>query len=359
MNAVQEEFARWLEEHPAARDPSVDASVRRGQRRYLRRLTLGSAGAVVVAALLTVGAVAAAPIRSHHARQQPTPTPTQSSGVTSGSSQPINPVVAALVVRPATGRAPLRVRADASASTPSTGASITGYRFDFGDGTRVLGPQAASTATHVYRSPGTYPITVEVKDSAGASMRRARQVTVAGAPLTAQLRVRPRAGPVPLTVRADASDSTPARRASITGYAFDFGDGTVLRPQRRAVARHTYKAAGAYTVRVTVTDTTGASATALRHVTVRAAPATTRLKVTPSSGSAPLQVKADASGSTPPTVAGATGYTFDFGDGTVLGPQADATAGHTYKSPGDYTVTVRVRDASGASRQASQDVTVT
>jgi serine/threonine protein kinase len=55
----------------------------------------------------------------------------------------------------------------------------------------------------------------------------------------------------------------------------------------------------------------------------------------------------DASGS---RVNGGTieSYTFNFADGTVVGPQPGATASHTYASPGSYTVTVTVRATSGA-----------
>src|SRR5262249_5716633 len=54
-------------------------------------------------------------------------------------------------------------------------------------------------------------------------------------------------------------------------------------------------------------------------------PPVARLTVTPSSGAAPLSVTANASASTDAdgTIAS---YRFDFGDGTVVGPQSGATA---------------------------------
>ncbi len=85
---------------------------------------------------------------------------------------------------------------------------------------------------------------------------------------------------------------------------------------------------------------------------------TAKLSVSPSTGSAPLAVAADASGSTDPQ--GQTlSYTFDFGDGTVTGPQAGATANHTYTTAGSYTVKVTVTDTSNLSANATQTVTVT
>jgi parallel beta-helix repeat protein len=84
---------------------------------------------------------------------------------------------------------------------------------------------------------------------------------------------------------------------------------------------------------------------------------TAALTVSPSSGTVPLAVTADASGST----AGSSpinSYSFNFGDGTTVGPQAGATANHTYQNPGTYTVTVTVTDGNNNSSQATQSVTV-
>ena len=79
--------------------------------------------------------------------------------------------------------------------------------------------------------------------------------------------------------------------------------------------------------------------------------------MSPASGTAPLQVTADASGST----AGSSpisSYTFDFGDGTMVGPQSGATANHTYQSAGSYTVTVTATDRNNLTSQATKTVTV-
>ncbi len=84
---------------------------------------------------------------------------------------------------------------------------------------------------------------------------------------------------------------------------------------------------------------------------------TAALTVTPSSGVAPLSVTANASGSTDPdgTI---VSYRFDFGDGVVVGPQAGATATHTY-ALGTWTASVRVTDNSGRTGTTSRVVTVT
>ena len=175
---------------------------------------------------------------------------------------------------------------------------------------------------------------------------------------TAQLSVTPSSGTAPLAVTADASAST-AGSSPISSYTFDFGDGTTAGPQSGATASHTYTAAGSYVVKVTATDGNGLTSQANQTVTVnpQATGPTAQLSVTPSSGTAPLAVTADASAST----AGSSpisSYTFDFGDGTTAGPQSGATASHTYTAAGSYVVKVTATDGNGLTSQANQTVTV-
>jgi parallel beta-helix repeat protein len=84
---------------------------------------------------------------------------------------------------------------------------------------------------------------------------------------------------------------------------------------------------------------------------------TAALSVSPASGTAPLQVTADASGS----AAGSSpisSYSFNFGDGATVGPQSGATATHTYQSAGSYTVTVTATDGNNLTDNATKTVTV-
>jgi parallel beta-helix repeat protein len=84
---------------------------------------------------------------------------------------------------------------------------------------------------------------------------------------------------------------------------------------------------------------------------------TAQLTMTPATGTAPLAVTADASAST----AGSSpvgSYRFDFGDGTTAGPQAGATATHTYQAAGTYTATVTVTDGNNQTATTSQTLTV-
>jgi PKD repeat protein len=83
------------------------------------------------------------------------------------------------------------------------------------------------------------------------------------------------------------------------------------------------------------------------------------LSVSPASGFTPLEVTADASGSTDSDATPIASYRFDFGDGSAaVGPQPGATASHTYTAAGTYTVTVTVKDTAGLASTATSSVTV-
>ena len=91
------------------------------------------------------------------------------------------PPSAALTVVPASPSVGATVQADASGSTDSDGQSpIESYRFDFGDGTAAVGPQAGATASHVYVAAGTYTVTVTVRDTSGLSATATATVLVRG-----------------------------------------------------------------------------------------------------------------------------------------------------------------------------------
>lgn len=161
--------------------------------------------------------------------------------------------------------------------------------------------------------------------------------------------------PLSLTATADASGSI-ALGAPIASYAFTFGDGAATGPQSASTATHTYPSSGVYTVGVTVTDTSGLSATATSLVTVGAPVAA--LSVSPISGPAPHTITADASASRDDTAI--VSYTFNWGDGTPnTGPGAAATASHKYIKFGTFTASVTVKDAAGLSSTATRVVTVT
>ncbi|WP_432081397.1 S8 family serine peptidase [Streptomyces sp. WAC 04229] len=147
----------------------------------------------------------------------------------------------------------------------------------------------------------------------------------------------------------DASGSTDPD-GDIASYAWDFGDGE----RGSGVApSHTYGAAGAYEVTLTVTDRAGNSDTVTRSV--RAG--------TPPAGGAPaasftvfcMQTGCDfdASGSTDPD-GDIASYAWDFGDG---GKDTGVTASHRYPAAQqNFTATLTVTDRTGHADTASRTV---
>lgn len=110
-----------------------------------------------------------------------------------------------------------------------------------------------------------------------------------------------------------------------------------------------------------IVDTSGRplAATLISFICTSEAPSA-GLTVTPASGVAPLEVTADASTSLPAGICPAPieSYTFNFGDGTVVGPQTSPIATHTYtESDAEFLVTVAVRNTVGQYATASKLVT--
>ena len=265
---------------------------------------------------------------------------------------------AKLSVTPTSGTAPVQVTADASASTEPQGKTLS-YSFDWGDG-GTTGSQSAATGSHTYTTAGTYTVKTTVTSAAGLSDTATQAVTVTTAPKApiAALSVSPASGTAPVQVTADASGSSDPQGKALT-YTYDWGDGATTGTQSDATASHTYSAAGTYTVTLTTKNAAGLSSTATQNVSVAAPPGapTARLSVSPTTGTAPVQVTADASASTDPQ--GQTlRYAFDFGDGGAPVVQDSATAQHTYSTAGQYTVQVTVTDTAGLSDVTTQALTV-
>ena len=260
------------------------------------------------------------------------------------------PPIAKLSVTPSSGTAALTVTASTAGSSDPDG-TIASTKIDFGDGA-VLN---AASGTHVYSVAGTFVVKATVTDNAGASASATATVTVqapANQPPIAKLSVTPSTGTAALTVSASTAGSSDPD-GTIASTKIDFGDGTVL---NAASGTHVYSVAGTFVVKATVTDNSGASASASATVAVQAPnkPPVVKLSVTPHTGTAALTVNASTSGSSDPdgTIASTK---IDFGDGTVLNA---ASGTHIYPTPGSYIVKATITDNAGASASASNTVTV-
>lgn len=176
---------------------------------------------------------------------------------------PNKPPVARFTVTPEQPKAGATVTMDASESSDPDG-TIAHYHWDFGDQETGEG----KIATHVYKSPGTYTVTLTVTDDKGAKASATKEITVAEAPPNeppfAKFDFTPAVATVDQPVTFDASESRDD--GEIVRYEWDFGDGSV--GEGRTVS-HTYTSAGTFIVKLTVTDDFGAVGSTTRSVLVR------------------------------------------------------------------------------------------
>ena len=134
-------------------------------------------------------------------------------------------------------------------------------------------------------------------------------------------------------------------------YLWNFGDGSL--GSAAPSPQHVYNVSGAYSAKLTVTDSTGVSAIATVAVSVQAA---SHLVVSasgsPLSGKEPLPVtlSASATGGAPPYA-----WVWDYGDGSS---GIGASVSHVYALPGTFVATVRAVDAGGTAATSTVLVNV-
>jgi PKD repeat protein len=135
----------------------------------------------------------------------------------------------------------------------------------------------------------------------------------------------------------------------IVSYSWDYGDGNT---DTGATPSHTYGSPGTYNVALTVTDTSGATATVSHPVTIQP-----NQLPTARFGSAVtnLSVAFDGSGSSDPDGAIA-GYSWNFGDGSS---STQMSPTHAYSDAGTYSVTLTVTDDRGGQDSVTHSVVTT
>lgn len=177
--------------------------------------------------------------------------------------------VAVIVADPRVANFGDTVRFDASLTTDegqACGSRCT-YIWEFGDNTVAV---KAITAEHVYDLPGTYVATLTVTDDRGGVDTATVDIRIIGptAPI-ANFTVTPSSPTAGAAATFNASSSSVGAGATISQYAWDFGDGTATVTTGSATTMHTFALAGSYTVTLTVTDDLGRTATRTATVTVQ------------------------------------------------------------------------------------------
>jgi PKD repeat protein len=260
--------------------------------------------------------------------------------------------VASLSLSPASGPEPLTVTAS-SASSHDPDGSITAVKVDFGDGTVVSGG-AGFAPSHIYRTSGTYTVTLTVQDNGGIFSTSQKTVNVAAGPAVTI------ASPAPgATLKSPLHLVATGNIAGGVSYMEVLVDGVpppvYITPGPR-IDTFLQIYAGTHTLRVVAHDTTPAANYIYSDVTITtgandAAPSAV-LTVKPSGGG--NQVLACTATSTD-SDGFIIGSIVNFGDGaTAYGP----TAFHTYASAGTYHVAATVTDNVGLTSTTYSTVTV-
>jgi gliding motility-associated-like protein len=218
-------------------------------------------------------------------------------------------------------------------SKASGASAITSREWNFGDG-KVETRTQGGTVTHLYENPGSYTVTLKVKDAAGCTSsftNYARTVSVKGpkAAFSAS------STNVPLNSIVYFFNNTNNYGTSgPVQYQWNFGNGAT---STDTYPFYQYTVAGTYTVTLTATDLiSGCTSTATQVITVRNF--NTAFSFTTSFVT---------NASCPPVVARfsntSVGYvkvSWDFGDGTTAGNVNYPS--HVYTKPGKYIVKLLV-----------------
>lgn len=131
------------------------------------------------------------------------------------------------------------------------------YAWAFGDG----GTSTEQNPTHTYAAAGTYTVVLSVTNNRGEVGTKEKSLTVAATPVNRRPAVTrvtvdpavPEVGQeVTLTATAADPDGDP-----ITGYEWEFGDGSEPVATTVASASHTFATSNVFTVRVRARDATG------------------------------------------------------------------------------------------------------
>jgi PKD repeat protein len=273
-----------------------------------------------------------------------------SNGSTTGCVANTPPI--AIIVPPGPIQAGVPVSFNGSSSTDGSAPTTLTYAWNFGDGSTGSG----ATPSHTYTAPGSYTVKLQVTDGNNFVDTQTVAVTVHGPP-TASF-TEPSSGVAGAPVGFDGTASSEAF-GSIAGYTWNFGDGST---GSGATPSHTYAAAGAYTVSLTVTDGGGSVSQPVTQTitisqpqpTLRISPAASILVATahPTKG---LPVAFHGTGQDRNAGGSITGYAWKYGDGAT---GSGAAATHTYAAAGKYAVSLTVTDHEGDTTTVTASVTV-
>ncbi len=228
------------------------------------------------------------------------------------------------------------------------GDEITGYSWDFGDGTTGTGAEPV----HYYYAVGNYTVSLIVSDGHAESVVATTIVTVTNTAPVANP-----GGPYTVhwgrTLSLNGGLSSDPDGDYIQSYNWNFGDGTTGTGQ---YAYHRYQVPGNYTIELTVSD--GKTDSLVASTTVEV---TNTAPVAdpggPYNGFRAKPTRFNAYQSSDPDGDSITSYQWDFGDGTTL-TTTDYFVEHIYNTTGTFTASLTVSDGFAQSPPVSTTVVI-
>jgi PKD repeat protein len=276
---------------------------------------------------------------------------TSSTGAVGTATVPVNvsgpagaPLRAFVTADPTTGAPPLLL--SASVSVEGGSGSYQTAQWSFGDGSVASG----AVVSHTFSRLGTFAVSATVAQSAGANVTVSTTVRVEGLQLT--LSANATRGDAPFAVQVGAS--VVGGSGSYGPVQWIWGDGAsgTGNPSNHSYALNQ---TGALQIRATVTDSLGATASALLALVVLPPP-TANLTVQVANVAYPPTNATFVLNVTGGQVPYSTEPLWDFGDGTTTRGPSPQT--HTYHKPGRFLAVVTTNDSFGRVANTSSWVTV-
>ncbi|NOS66754.1 MAG: PKD domain-containing protein, partial [Candidatus Peribacteraceae bacterium] len=205
-----------------------------------------------------------------------------------------------------------------------------------------------STLLGVFRKEGTYPVTLMGEGAEGKSMRMPITFDVKPPSAEPVISLTPDGGTAPLEVTFDGSQTFIPPGETVAGFKWLFGDeaqGTRTPELAGARVQHTFKAPGEYLIKLSVVLISGKEFTAQRTILIRkpilsACLTASRLKVQAGKG-----VEFDSACSTGEASSVLWDVRRDDTPDIVQAQSGDEKYVYVFEEPGDYTVTLTLKDA--------------
>lgn len=225
----------------------------------------------------------------------------------------------------------------------SEGPEINKWFWDFGDGKT----SNETNPSHGYEFAGSYDVTLTVTNPYGSGNTTMPDYIKVKGPVIADFIIDPSDWGVvnqPVTF-IDASKGEPI------SWIWNFGDSNST-TTNSSVISHTYSAAGWYTITMTGTNWDGQSGTAVKQIEItnKTRPKDVDFGVVGKkySGTHPLTVQFE---DFTPNQSNVTEWYWDFGDRTNVFLTSPGAPSHTYALPGEYSVTLTVRNEAGVNEK--------